>query len=270
MFDGTNAELGDFAASANLDNDQFAQLVQSDPAAAARILQRAAEHGDAIAQALFAQLLLDGNGVMRDREMAWHWFQLAAHTGHVMAMNMLGRCCEFGWGRAIDIELAAVWYRRAADHGLDWGMYNLAHLHVSGSGVAMDRSLAYALYRRAADLGHAKSMGIVGRYHEQGWEVPADANAAFDWYRKSAHGGDFRGQCSYASLLAQRGQIEDAVYWLRLAVQTAIPSFAIKLAETLAVSAQAEFRKIALEIRQCHTGHAVMAADLEQALHTAA
>lgn len=240
------------SAQAAANTEKLATLMQGNPAAAAEFLQHAAQAGDAMAQALYAQLLLDGKGVGRDREAAQHWFQLAAHAGHVMAMNMLGRCCEFGWGRTIDVELAAVWYRRAADHGLDWGMYNPAHLHASGSGVSKDQARAYALYHRAADLGHAKSMGIVGRYHEQGWEVPADADAAFDWYRKSADGGDFRGQCSHASMLAERGLIDDSAHWLRLAIHTAIPSFATKLAETLAASAQPEFRKIAQEIRERH------------------
>ncbi len=38
------------------------------------------------------------------------------------------------------------------------------------------------------------------------------------WYRRSAEGGDFRGQFSYAAVLADRGQIDAALVWLRKAL----------------------------------------------------
>src|SRR5690606_18344818 len=98
-----------------------------------------------------------------------------------------------------------------ADAGLDWGMYNLAHRHATGLGAEQNHALAYQLYRRAAELGHAKSMNYVGRYLEEGVVGAADPEAAVDWYYRSAQRGDFRGQASYAGILAARGEIDQAV-----------------------------------------------------------
>ena len=38
------------------------------------------------------------------------------------------------------------------------------------------------------------------------------------WCRRSAEAGDFRGQFSYAAVLADSGQIEAALAWLRKAL----------------------------------------------------
>jgi TPR repeat protein len=97
-------------------------------------------------------------------------------------------------------------------------MYNLANLLATGRGVAVDHQQALALYRRAAELGHAKSMNLLGRYLEEGQVCPADPVAARDWYRRSAEAGDFRGQFSFAAVLADEGRIDQAVDWLEKAL----------------------------------------------------
>jgi len=91
-------------------------------------------------------------------------------------------------------------------------------LLATGRGVAEDQQQALALYRQAAEQGHAKSMNLLGRYLEDGQSCPRDLDAAEAWYRRSAEGGDFRGQFSYAAVLADRGQIDAALEWLREAL----------------------------------------------------
>ena len=221
-----------------------------DAATAFERVRAAAHVGDIDAQALYAQLLGEGRGVPEDAVEATHWFALAANSGQAGAMNMLGRCHELGRGTTVNLELALTWYRKAAAKGLDWGMYNLAQLLAAGRGVVRDRAQAFALYRRAADLGHAKSMNLIGRYYEEGWEVAADAERAAEWYRRSALGGDFRGQTSYASILAQRGEIESSANWLRRAAETATPLFLQNLANDLATSAHALLREVGAEMRE--------------------
>ena len=63
-----------------------------------------------------------------------------------------------------------------------------------------------------------------------------------------AEGGDFRGQCSHASVLAEEGQVSEAVYWLRLAMKTATPEYLRQLKVALADSAQLELRELVAEI----------------------
>jgi uncharacterized protein len=106
----------------------------------------------------------------------------------------------------------------AAEAGLDWAQYNYANLLATGRGVAEDQGQALAFYRQAAEQGHAKSMNLLGRYLEDGRFCPRDLDAAVDWYRRSAEGGDFRGQFSYAAVLADRGQVDIALEWLNKAL----------------------------------------------------
>lgn len=234
----------------SLDRAAVAVLLRHDPAVAAARILRAARAGDVGAQALYARMRCEGRGVARNQVDGLYWYTVAANCGHAVAMNMVGRCHELGRGTPASCELAAVWYRKAAAHGLDWGMYNYANLLATGRGVARDQALALVLYRRAAERGHAKSMNLVGRYHEEGVEVGRDPAAAFDWYRKSAHAGDFRGQASYAAVLAQQGRVDEAAHWLQRALLTGTPAFLERLGDELAASPHASIRVIGAQMRE--------------------
>jgi TPR repeat protein len=201
-----------------LSGEQLSAMLTESPARAAQAILLAAGEGEVEAQALLGQILLDGQGIAQDQPLALRWFGIAAGRGHLMARNMLGRCHEHGWGCAADASIAAQHYRIAADAGLDWAMYNLANLLATGRGVVVDHPQALALYRRAAELGHAKSMNLFGRYLEEGQVCPADPIAAREWYQRSAEASDFRGQFSFAAVLADEGRIDDAVIWLEKAL----------------------------------------------------
>jgi len=143
---------------------------------------------------------------------------------------------------------AADWFRQAAEQGLDWGMYNYANLLSTGNGVSQDQVAALAWYRKAAESGHAKSLNLVGRFYEEGIAVAADKTMAFAYYRQSAQGGDFRGQYSYATMLAERGSINEAAAWLRKIPATATAGFLEKIGPELAQSPHPAIRAIGLEI----------------------
>ncbi len=208
-------------------------LLLSDPRAAADRLRPLAQNGDRQAQLLLGQLLINGVGMERDPAGALHWFQRSARAKVPMAMNMVGRCHEYGLGTAVDYPLAAHWYRRAAAYDCEWGLYNYAHLLANGRGVERDRAAAFAWFKLAASRGHARSMHFLGQYYENGWETPVSRDTAFAWYRSSAEGGDFRGQCSHASVLVEQGRIEEALHWLRLAEKSATPRYLSHLAAIL-------------------------------------
>jgi TPR repeat protein len=230
-----------------LDGEQLRAMLSENPARAAQAILVAAKAQLIDAQALLGQILLDGNGIERDPTLAMTWFQIAARNGHGMAANMLGRCHEHGWGCLADPAKAAARYQQAADAGLDWGLYNLANLLATGRGVVEDQQRALACYQRAAHMGHAKSMNLVGRYLEQGTVCAQDLPAAYDWYRRSAEGGDFRGQFSYASVLADQGRVEDAIAWLSTALGIGNLNFLRVARKALLESAHPQIRAMAPE-----------------------
>lgn len=211
---------------ANTTPEQLTALRAGAPETYAAWIQVAAEMGLIEAQAIYAQMLLDGIGLERNPTEGLEWFKRAAHADHVMAINMVGRCYENGWGTARHDTVAAYWFRRAADKGLDWGMYNYAHMLNSGrGGVAQDRLAALTVYQQAAAAGHVKSIGVVGRFYEEGDVVPGDLERAFDCYRQCAEGGDFRGMFHYGRLLLAQNQVDEALLWLKRVPVTATPTF---------------------------------------------
>ncbi|QCY14661.1 tetratricopeptide repeat protein [Pseudomonas sp. MPC6] len=243
-----------------LDGDRLKAMLEESPARAAQAILIAAREGVLDAQALLGQILLDGQGIEQDQPLAVRWFEIAAQRGHLMARNMLGRCHEHGWGCSADASTAAKHYRAAAEAGLDWAMYNYANLLATGRGVVEDPLQALNLYRHAAELGHAKSMNLLGRYLEEGQVCPADPQTARDWYRRSAIGGDFRGQFSYAAVLADEGQIEEALVWLRKALAGGNLNFLRVASKALLNATDQQIRALAIDYARRH-------AELEQEHH---
>lgn len=220
------------------------------PLDAAHQLRQLAAQGNAPAQALLGQYLLDGHeGVDRDATQALNWFRLAAQQRHLMALNMLGRCQEYGWGCVPDISAALTNYRMAAEGGLDWGQYNYANLLRMGRGCAPDTLAAFDFYMKAAAQGHALAMNLVGRFHHEGWGMPVNESEAQQWYKRSAEAGDFRGQISYAGVLAEQGKLDESVHWLREAMKTATPAVLEGLSQQLLQSPEAAFREVGEAMR---------------------
>ncbi|MCE6978569.1 sel1 repeat family protein [Pseudomonas frederiksbergensis] len=233
-----------------LDGDRLKAMLEESPARAAQAILIAAREGVLDAQALLGQILLDGRGIAQDQALAVRWFGIAAGQGHLMACNMLGRCHEHGWGCTADASIAAGYYRVAAEARLDWAMYNYANLLATGRGVIEDQVQALSLYRQAAELGHAKSMNLLGLYLEEGRVCLADLQAARDWYRRSAVGGDFRGQFSYAAVLADEGSIDEAVAWLRKALNGGNLKFLQVASKALSTSSDPRIRVLAVDYQQ--------------------
>ncbi|MFA0923847.1 tetratricopeptide repeat protein [Xanthomonas fragariae] len=233
------------------DTAQLIDLLRTQPEQALAVLHKAAAgqtDPNVDAQLLLAQIYAEGRGIPVDPATAMLWYEVAANAGHPEAMNQLGRCHELGFGTVCNEMLAVLWYRRAAEHGLDWGMYNLAHLYASGRGLAQDHAQALALYRSAAERGHAKSMNLLARYLDQGLACDADPAAARDWYRRSAEAGDFRGQASYATLLADAGDLDQAERWMRRAIASGHAGFLQQLVPLLTNANQPRLRALLREV----------------------
>lgn len=227
-------------------------VIAGEPEASAQWMLHCARLGHADAQTILGQWLLNGHGLDRDPVGALAWFLKAAAQGHPMGINMAGRCFENGWGANEDCAAAAHWYRQAAAKGLDAGMYNYANLLATGQGVPQDAAEALQWYRKAAALGHAKSMTKIGFFYEDGRVVAQDAAAAFSWFEGGARGGDFRGQYNYASMLAARGRMDEALEWLHKVPLTATPGFKRLAGEQLQHSPHPAFRAVGQQMLDAH------------------
>ena len=215
---------------ATLSREEIDARLGGGPEPRAAFLREAAGQGVAEAQALYGQLLLDGEGVTQDAPAAVGWFWRAARQGHVMAINMLGRCYDLGWGVPVDKARAAEWYEVAVAGGLDWAMYNLATLLALGEGVGEDRPRALALLRAAVEqTGNAKALNFIGSFHEDGWVVARDLAEAARCYAAAAQGGDFRAMFNHARMLLATDDEHAAEVWIEHAAAAANPRFREKM-----------------------------------------
>ncbi|MDO7843709.1 tetratricopeptide repeat protein [Sphingomonas immobilis] len=235
------------AALEALSPEEIAARLSGTPEERAAFVRACAEAGEAEAQALYGQMLLDGNGVAKDSPAALRWFTKAAAQHHILGLNMVGRCYDLGWGTVPDKARAAECYRVAAEAGLDWGMYNYATLLALGDGVAEDKAAALAWFRKAAATGAgklsgAKAINFVGSFHEDGWVVARDMVKAAKFYKRAADGGDFRGAFNHARMLGAAGRYDEAMDWLKRAGANGTPAFMEKARAWLAGSDVPAFR----------------------------
>lgn len=89
-------------------------------------------------------------------------------------------------------------------------------------------------------------MNLVGRFHEEGRAVPRDLDLAHQWYRRSAEAGDFRGQFSHATVLAERGDLAGARVWLERALEGGNLNFLRVAREQLAASLPPSLNELTL------------------------
>lgn len=229
----------------SLSKEEWDEILSKDPAESARWIYAAATYGHVDAQLHWAQMLLDGIGMDCDPEAAFRWFSIAARSKRADALNMFGRCYELGWGTPVDFGKAAEHYREAAAKASDWARFNLGCLMLEGKGVARDPDEAFRLFMSAVEQGHVKSLNMVGRCYENGWGCTQNMAEAVQWFRRSAEASDFRGQYSYAQVLIEHGKLDEALPWLRLAIDQSHVELCHDMAKVLSEHPEPRLRQMA-------------------------
>jgi TPR repeat protein len=120
-------------------------------------LRKAANQGDATAQASLAWKYLKGHGVPQDDKKAVQWYTKAAEQGNTRAQNNLGELYTKGDGVSRDDKEALKWYTKAARQGYAFSQTTLAKMYHKGECVPQDNIHAYAWYHHAELNGHEES-----------------------------------------------------------------------------------------------------------------
>lgn len=108
-----------------------------------KMVQVAAEAGDAQAQFRLALMHDAGEGVIKNPALAAKWFHKAAEQGHVEAQYNLATMYDSGHGVTQDYTEAVRWYRAAAEQGYSSAQKNLAVKYGLGQGVPQSDIEAY-------------------------------------------------------------------------------------------------------------------------------
>ena len=133
-----------------------ARFQAGDHAGAAKIVARAAEAGNAVAQLRLALLYDQGDGVPRSAKAAFEWYSRAAAQGEPESQNQVGLFYELGEGVPENWDLAARLFQASAQQGWMKGQFSLGRAYQFGIGVPQNRQLAIAWFAKAGAQGNAK------------------------------------------------------------------------------------------------------------------
>jgi TPR repeat protein len=144
--------------------------------------QRAAEVGDARAQALLGDIFSNGTLVPADYPQAVKWYRMAADQGQKDGQFGLAARYVLGQGVAIDSTEALRWFKAAADQGHADAQYDIGRMYEAGKGnTAPDLPLAVHYYELAAQQGVVKAQYCLGVLLTKGQGVQSDSVSAYKW-----------------------------------------------------------------------------------------
>lgn len=128
------------------------------PGDAYKWFRMGASNGDLTSTFYCGKMLLEGLGVVRNKELAVEYLRKAAEAGFPQAMFYMGNCCMTGDGIAANPEQAVSWYRRGAVKGSGHAQYALAGCLREGRGTPVDFGDALFWYAQAADKGYRRAV----------------------------------------------------------------------------------------------------------------
>jgi hypothetical protein len=138
-----------------------------------------AENGDAFSQTVLAEWYLDGtNGVAKDQNLAFYWFEKAASQGYSEAQNNLACCYAYGLGVAPNKDLAATWWLKAAEQGDSAAQASIGSCYIKGEGVKPDAKQAFYWTKKSADQNDRDGLNNLGLLYADGCGVKQDIATA--------------------------------------------------------------------------------------------
>lgn len=114
---------------------------------------KAAELGNADAQAKLGDIHLNGVCILQNFDEALKWFRKAAEQGQVDACFGLGVMNAKGYGADKNLSQALYWYSKAAEGKNARALYELGLMYQNGYGVIRDVVLAYMFFNLAVVAG---------------------------------------------------------------------------------------------------------------------
>jgi TPR repeat protein len=175
----------DFAANPFYERYDIEPDTYTDFSKAAYWYERAADKGDIRGIFNYANLLHYGHGVPQDYFTALVLFSLIAAVDS-RAIFYLGLYHLEGLGVKKNYELAFHYFATGAMAGDAYCYTQLGRMYGKGLGVARDAAMAFELYQAADELGDALAATNLGWHYETGTAVAADVQKAIRYYTKAA------------------------------------------------------------------------------------
>jgi len=122
--------------------------------------RKAADAGDVLAQTNLGSMYLNGKGVSKNWDMAFHYFSKAGNQGFAPSQYYLGYLYANGFGVVKDDIAAFNWFLKAAEQGFGFAQISVGKSFCSGKGVSRDMETGYMW------LLVAKSQGVPANHRE--------------------------------------------------------------------------------------------------------
>ncbi len=157
-------------------------------------LQKAAELGMTNAMQSLGLMYRDGEGVVRDTEMALEWLKKAATTGDVFSILKVAQI--YAWSNYVrDSVLAVTWYKRVIEAGWPDPLLELGELYDNPDSDVYDPTEAVHWYTLAANndkypsLSYTlRAMMALAEHCRDGIGIDLDREEAKQWLRKVISG----------------------------------------------------------------------------------
>ncbi|MGE3319300.1 MAG: SEL1-like repeat protein [Candidatus Berkiella sp.] len=148
-------------------------------------LKQAAELNYMPAQYTLANLYLDGNAVLVDRQQAMDYLMQAANSGWIDAQLKLAQALiEFSLPQYD--KAAFHWLQKAGNHQHIEALYQLANCYHDGIGTAVDYAESLRLYKDLASREFYPAHFKLGQMYFEGKGVEKDIDTAKKWLLSAA------------------------------------------------------------------------------------
>jgi TPR repeat protein len=154
-----------------------------------RLLNLAAEKGNAHAQLALGDAYRFGSLGKVDYRKAVSWFRRAALQDDARGLNDYGMAFYLGLGVPRSTTSAAKMFRLAAQQNLHEAAYNLGTMYDRGQGVEQNYERAIQWYFKAAEQSDGAAEYRLGMLKDQGLGMAKDEEAAAQWFDKALRHG---------------------------------------------------------------------------------
>jgi TPR repeat protein len=185
--------------------------VQPDHAKALHWNRKAAQAGQAAAQAHLALQYIYGLGIEADRDEAERLFLSAAEQGSVLASAASGCCMRAARTRPRNMTSPSAGFRAASEGGDAAACMALAMLIINGHAGSGTDEDAYHLLGKAADEGNVEAMLYLGSLYRDGRGTAQDLSVAETWFRRASVRGNRNATLSLGFLLTEMIEPRDYV-----------------------------------------------------------
>ncbi|KAJ6243570.1 sel1-repeat-containing protein ybeq [Anaeramoeba flamelloides] len=149
-----------------------------------QIIEKKAEEGDGFLQNIRGIMYQEGNGVEKNKEVAFQWFKKSAKNNETTGMNNLAIAFHNGKGVKKNLTKSFKWFKRAAKLGFPSAVNNVGVCYLNGEGTEKDLEMAYKWFNRSLENGNILSCNSVGYMLLMGETIERDPKKAIKLFFK--------------------------------------------------------------------------------------